>query len=254
LLLARGAVRGSCLEELCVTQPELVTQVHRDYLEAGARLIRTHSFGANAARLAPWGLEHRVGELNWLAARIARDATKGTGALVAASVGPTGRGSEAGALIEEQLGALLDGGAQCVVFETFTDIDELKTALEVKQSLHHCAAVASIVCDRAGRMGGRAVAEVWVELRDAGADLLGVNCAGTPMEIHEALSEVSLEETAIFPSAGLPEADGTYRLAPEAFADGIQKLLDRGVRLIGGCCGTTPEHIAAVAARLQPAA
>lgn len=242
LLLAHGAT--GCLEELCVTQPEAVAQVHRDYLAAGARLIRTHSFGGNAARLARWGLERRVGELNWTAARIAREAAKGTGAIVAASVGPTGRGREAGPLFEEQLGALLDGGAQCVIFETFTDVEELCVALEVKQSLHHCAAVALLV---------EARSDVFARLRDAGADVAGVNCAGTPAEMLAMLGAVDLAESAAFPSAGLPDATGCYVLTPADFAEGALGLVARGVRLVGGCCGTTPDHIAALAARLSPA-
>lgn len=245
LLLARGAGQGACLEELCISQPERVEQVHRDYLAAGAQLIRTHSFGANAARLAQWGLERHVGELNWLAARIARDAVKGTDAIVAASVGPTGRGCEAAAMLEEQLGALLDGGAQCVIFETFTDEDELLMALEVKQSLHHCPAVAMMV---------RPDARMWMRLREAGADVVGINCAGTPMETMMALSGMDLAETAVFPSAGLPDRGGCYALEPEEFAEGVQEAITRGARLVGGCCGTAPEHIAALAARFSPAA
>lgn len=243
LLIARGAGRGSCLEELCLTRPEWVEQVHRDYLAAGAQLIRTHSFGSNAARLEQWGLEQRVEELNWLAARIARDAAKGTGAIVAASVGPTGQGCRAEALLEEQLGALIDGGVECVIFETFTDVDELLTALEVKQSLHDCPAVAMLA---------HGAPEAWARLRDAGADVVGVNCTGTPAETLAVLGDVDLAATAAFPSAGLPDPGGLYALTPEDFAAGAQELIARGVRLIGGCCGTTPEHLAALTARLAP--
>ena len=241
LLRTRGVSPEACLEELCLSQPDLIAQVHADYLAAGARLIRTHSFGSNAVRLAQWGLGHRVSELNWLAARIAREATKGTGAMVAASVGPTGQGAKAGPLFEEQIGALLDGGAQCVIFETFTDIDELMLAIEAKQSLHHCPAVAMLA---------RADSAAWPRLRDAGADVVGVNCAGTPAEILAALGEVELLETAAFPSAGLPNADEGYDLPPAAFAEEATRLIERGVRLIGGCCGTGPEHIAALVARI----
>ncbi len=257
LLLARGA--QGCLEELCLTQPERVGQVHRDYLAAGAQFIRTHSFGSNAARLAQWGLERRVGELNWTAARIAREAAKGTGAIVAASVGPTGQGSGAGRLLKEQVGALLDGGAQCVIFETFTDVEELLTALEVKQSLHHCPAVALLaggsgaLAAWAGGHSDAGVASTFMRLREAGADVVGVNCTGTPAETLAALGDADLAGCAVFPSAGLPGPAGDYALSAEAFADGAQALVGRGVRLIGGCCGTTPEHIAALTARLFPA-
>jgi len=252
LLRARGAGRGTCLEDLCSKQPQMVEQVHRDYLAAGAQLIRTHSFGSNAARLAPWGLERHVGELNWLAARIARDAAKGTGAIVAASVGPTGQGGKAGPILEEQVGALLDGGAQCVIFETFTDVDELLIALEVKQSLHHCPAVAMLTVPTGTAEDSGPYQTPWARLRDAGADVVGVNCIGTPAETLAALGDADLIETAAFPSAGLPDASGAYALTPTDFAEGAHALIARGVRLIGGCCGTTPGHIAALVARLAP--
>jgi methionine synthase I (cobalamin-dependent) len=275
LLHARGAKPGTCLEDLCITQPEMVSQVHRDYLAAGAQLIRTHSFGSNAARLAQWGFERRVGELNWTAARIAREAAKGTHAMVAASVGPTGCGREAGPLLEEQIGALLDGGAQCVIFETFTDIEELLVALEAKQSLHHCPAVAMIAgmpsssSSSLRRLSVPRAAQddegededenhefsaVWTRLRDGGADVVGVNCIGTPRETLAALGGADLSESAAFPSAGLPDPCGRHALSAAHFAEGAHALVERGVRLIGGCCGTTPEHIAALTARLSPAA
>jgi len=258
LLRSRGVSREVCLEELCASQPDLVTQVHADYVAAGVKLVRTNSFGGSAVRLAKWGLERRVGELNWLASRIAREATKGTGVMVAASVGPLGlpepgeRRERIHAIFEEQVGALLDGGAQCVIFETFTNLDELAIALEVKQSLHHCAAVANIVCDRQGRVGELTLQQAWSRLRDAGADLVGVNCVGTPTETLAALGDLTMEDGVIFPSAGLPAADGRYALSPEEFAEGTEAFLERGARLIGGCCGTTPEHLAALTARLFP--
>lgn len=250
MLLSHGAPKGSCLEELCVSKPQVVEQVHREYLAAGAQVIRTHSFGSNAGRLARWGMERRVGELNWLAARIARDAVKGTGAIVAASVGPTGGGADSSRMLEEQLGALLDGGAQCVIFETFTDVEELLTGLEVKQSLHHCPVVTSVVCDAEGKVAGQEISEVWERLRESGADVVAVNCTGTPTETVRALNGVELAGTASFPSGGLPDVAGQYGLSPEGFAEGAAVLIERGVRLVGGCCGTTPAHLAALSARL----
>ncbi|MEQ1860960.1 MAG: homocysteine S-methyltransferase family protein, partial [Chthoniobacteraceae bacterium] len=147
-------------------------------------------------------------------------------------------------LFEEQIGALLDGGARCVILETFTDVEELVVAIEAKQSLHHCAVVALMA---------RAEPANWARLLDAGADVVGVNCAGTPAEMLAALGDADVAETAVFPSAGLPDADGRYGLTPAVFAEGAHALAGRGVRLIGGCCGTTPEHIAALVARLTPA-
>jgi len=250
LLMARGVSRDACLEELCVSDPERIGAIHREYLEAGAQVIRTHSFGSNAVRLAKHGLERRVGELNWLAARIAREATKGSGAIVAASIGPTGQGESAREILEEQMGALLDGGAQMVMLETFTDLRELLIAVEVEHTLHHCPVVASVAC------GNRTdVAEAFGELKRAGADVVGVNCLGDPRQVAAVLPEADPEITlAAFPSAGLPTDEGggnlSYGIDPETFAAGVAELVSRGVRFVGGCCGTTPEHIAALSVRL----
>jgi homocysteine S-methyltransferase len=249
LLLARGVSRGACLEELCVSRPELIGEIHREYLEAGAKVIRTHSFGANSARLTKHGLERRVGELNWVASRIAREATKGTSAIVAASVGPTGQCEGSRAILEEQMGALLDGGAQMVILETFTDLRELLLAVEVKHTLHHCPVVASMACGSATE-----VADAFRELKAAGTDVVGLNCLGDPSQVMEVLPSPD-EELAYsaFPNAGLPrDEDGTlvYPVEPDAFAEGMAALAKRGVRFLGGCCGTTPEHIAAMTLRL----
>ena len=251
LLFSRGVPRDACLEELCVSSPEKVGEIHREYLAAGAQVIRTHSFGSNAVRLVRHGLERRVGELNWLAARIAREATKGTNAFVAASIGPTGQGANARAFLEEQMGALLDGGAQMVILETFTDLTELLVAVEVKHTLHHCPVVASVSCDnRAG------VTQAFEQLRNASADVVGVNCTGDPASTLELLP-VDLGDILVsgFPNAGMPIDNGevlTFPIGPEAFAAGAGELLARGVRFLGGCCGTTPEHIAALVARVCP--
>ena len=142
-LLASGVPPGRCLEELCVSQPDLVRGVHERYLAAGARLIETNTFGANAVRLAQHGCEHRVGEINWTAAQLARDVARGRGAYVAGCVGPLGitaeeaatRGIDRHEVFTEQIGALLDGGCQVIFLETFLDVDELLIALEAKQAL-----------------------------------------------------------------------------------------------------------------------
>jgi homocysteine S-methyltransferase len=241
-LFAAGVAREACLEELCVSRPELVSAIHTAYLDAGARIIRTNSFGANAARLGERGLEGRVAEFNWCAAQIAREAVKGRGALVAGSVGPLARASVdpigSRRIFESQMGALLDGGAQCIVLETFHSLAELHIAVEVKHSLHHCP----VICCLA-REDAAALADAWAQLRDAGADVVGVNCTAQPRTMP-ALFESAADPGphAAFPNAGLDHA-----LAPAEFAEIGRALADRGVRLLGGCCGTTPTHIAAIA-------
>jgi methionine synthase / methylenetetrahydrofolate reductase(NADPH) len=239
LLFERGVPRDVCLEELCASRPELVEAIHREYVAAGARVIRTHSFGSNAIRLRTTGNERRVGELNWLAGRIARDAVKGSGALVAACVGPTGEPGRGDlrAIFEEQIGGLLESGADFVLLETFTDLKELLAAVEAKHSLHHCPVVASLAC-----ADGAQVQVAFGELRSAGADVVGVNCLN-PADTRRVLEGIEMTEPfSAFPSAGLPQEV----LAPAEFAAGAMSLVQRGIRLIGGCCGTTPAHIAAL--------
>ncbi|MEO8350376.1 MAG: homocysteine S-methyltransferase family protein [Chthoniobacteraceae bacterium] len=262
-LMALGVPGDACFEQLNATDPDRVCAVHESYLAAGARVIRTNSFGGNSIRLARTGHETHVGEFNWLAAQIAGTAAKAAGARIAASVGPLGLSPAQSATVdrrsifEEQLGALLDGGARLVMLETFTVLDELLAAAEAKHTLHHCPVIASVVCNRKGRMpDGHALPEVITALRAAEVDLVGINCGGNPDDLRAALQD--LEPGAIqtaFPSAGLPvrtdAGNETWPLTPEAFAEGALALAEKGVRFIGGCCGTAPAHIAAFTARLN---
>jgi homocysteine S-methyltransferase len=241
LLHTRGVPPTSCLEELCASAPGQIEAIHREYLAAGAEVVRTHSLGSNAQRLAQHGLARRVSELNWLAARIAREAVKGTSAWVAASVGPAGAGWSR-AIFEEQIGALLDGGADFVLLETFTDLDELLAAVEAKHTLHHCPVVASLAWNDPAKIAAAAAA-----LRAAQVDVVGVNCAGDPAATRAALARLDpCEPVAAFPSTGRALLDA------EAFAEAALELRVWGVRFLGGCCGTTPAHLAALAARLAP--
>lgn len=264
-LFAAGVPREACLEALCLEAPETVQRVHESYLAAGARIIRANSFGANAVRLAAHGLDRRVNEINWTAAQLAVECARPAKARVAASVGPLGitaaeaaaRGIDRKAAFAEQMGALLDGGARIVVLETFTDLDELRLALEVKQSLHHCPAIASLACDATGRLpGGMLLSEAFDKLKAADADLVAINCVTISETLLDALVPLPEDVTfAAFPSAGLPETrDGrlAYPVTPERFARDARALVDRGARLLGGCCGAGPAHIAALVAAFAP--
>jgi homocysteine S-methyltransferase len=254
LLFERGVPRDACLEDLCAREPERIQAIHREYVAAGAQFVRTHSFGTNSVRLSRFGFERRVGELNWLAARTAREAVKGSGAWIAACVGPTGLRADASAdfvsIFQDQLGALLDGGADFVILETFTAIQELKAAIEAKHSLHHCPVIASL----AG-IDPTAATAMFAELRAAGADVVGINCAGDFAKMRAALAGADLNEpVSIFPNAGLPTGAGEtlrYPIDADTFAEEGAALVELGVRVIGGCCGTTPEYIAALAERLK---
>jgi methionine synthase I (cobalamin-dependent) len=264
LLIERGVPLEACFEELCASQPDMVRQVHADYLAAGARILRTNSFGGNAVRLAKHGCEHRVGELNWLAAQLAGEIAKGTEARVAASVGPLGlppeesRGVDRLAIFLEQMGALLDGGARIVFLETFTLLDELLVAVEAKHTLHHCPVIASVVCNARGMMpDGTPLAEAFARLRAAEVDVVGVNCGTDPTETLAVLQGAGIAGlVSAFPSAGRPLEEGgrlVYPLGPEDCARGARALAEAGVRLIGGCCGHGPAHIAAFTESLPAA-
>jgi len=258
-LMAAGVSAEACLEELCVSRPELVREVHAQAIAAGARLIRTNTFGANSVRLARHGMAHRVSEINWSAAQIAKDVTRGMGVYVAGSVGPLGisaaeaegRGIDREEVFTEQIGALLDGGARVIFLETFLDLEELLLAVYVKHSLHHCPVIASLACPDDGRLpGGTTLAEAFAKLRAADADVVGINCVNGPATAVRLVDGIADDgPLAVFPSAGLPERrDGrlVYPAMPEDFGNAVGALAKGRVRLIGGCCGTGPAHLAAI--------
>jgi homocysteine S-methyltransferase len=264
-LFSAGVEPDTCLEELCVSRPELVNGVHAQAIAAGARLIRTNTFGANAVRLARFGHEHRVSEINWSAAQLAKEVTKETGVRVAGSVGPLGisaaeaeaRGIDRQEVFTEQIGALLDGGARVIFLETFLDLEELLLAIYVKQSLHHCPVIASLACPDDGRLpDGTTLADAFAKLRAADADIVGINCVNGPAVATRLLEDLADEgPLAVFPSAGLPmERAGRleWPATPEDFAQVVPRLVARGGRLIGGCCGTTAAHLAAIVEALTP--
>lgn len=258
-LFAAGVPRDRCLEELCLSDAELVQRVHASYLTAGAQFVKTNSFGANAARLAAHGLEHRVCEINWTAARLAIESAKERRAHVAGSVGPLGGNRpDAADLFLEQIGALLDGGVRIVLLESFTNLAEITVALNAKQTLHHCPAIACITCQADTRLAdGTTLEDAFARLRDAGADVVGINCVAVTEVLLEALPAPDADlPLAVLPSAGLPvERAGRleYPVSPEQFGRDAVALAQRGARLIGGCCGAGPAHSTELIRALQRA-
>jgi methionine synthase / methylenetetrahydrofolate reductase(NADPH) len=261
----------ACLEELVVSHPEMVGAAHREYLEAGAELIETLSFGANHHRLAAWGLEGSVADLNRRAARIARDAREVSGrdALVGGSVGPLGspaRGmpamSEATirAAFREHIEGLLEGGADVIVLETFSDLAQLVIAVDEARRASDVPVIASLTFGEELRLADgsspRAAAEA---LAAAGADAIGVNCGAGPvacLDALEAMGRAGDGEPArsIMPNAGLPqrlEGRFVYAASPTYFGTVTPRLLAAGAGILGGCCGTTPEHIAEMRSALD---
>lgn len=263
MLMETGILIERCFEELCVSEPDSVRGIHEQYIAAGAGLIRTNSFGANAARLAGFGFENRINEINWSAAQLAGSCARGKNVRVAGSVGPLGitagqadaRGIDREALFREQIGALLDGGVDLIFFETFADPAELLLALHVKQSLHHCPAVCSLACAEDGTLpGGVTVRETFAKLRGKDAEIVGLNCMSGAAMLRLLGEMPPGEPVAAFPSAGIPMRENgqpAKALSPAEFAETARGLAERGARLIGGCRGTTPRHIAAMARALE---
>ena len=258
-LFSQGAPRGTCLEELNLSRAVLVEQVHAAYRAAGAELLQTNTFGANATRLAAHGLETKVAEINRAGVRLARAATGGS-AWVAGSVGPLGPGATrlARESFREQIAALADAGADLILLETFRDLRELGEALGAARSVCDLPLVAQVSPNENGHLLNRIPPEEFARQIVAwGADVLGCNCGPGPKGIAAtvrrmaALGDLPL---AAQPSAGLPvEGDGPlrYPCSPEEFAAVVLSLAHSGVRLIGGCCGTTPDHIRAVRGALD---
>src|SRR4051794_2632498 len=271
LLFSRGVPQRACLEELVSSQPEMVGAAHREYLEAGAELIETLSFGANRHRLAAWGLEGRVGELNRRAARLAREAREVSGrdALVGGSVGPLGspaRGmpamSEASmrSVFREQIEGLLEGGSDLIVLETFSDIGQLVLALDEARLASDVPVIASLTFGEELRLAdGSSPTAAADALAMAGADAIGINCGAGPVACLDALEAMGRPADgepprSIMPNAGLPQRlDGrfVYAASPSYFGTVTPRMVAAGARIVGGCCGTTPDHIAEMRAVLD---
>ncbi len=263
MLLDDGIPLERCLEELCISEPERVRKIHQDYVAAGARVIETNTFGASRVRLDRFGFGNRTHEINAAAARLAQKAIKGKDACVAGSVGPLGisadeaatRGIDRAAVFREQVAGLLDGGADAIFFETFLDYDELELALGAKMKLSKAPTICSLACESEGRLSsGLTLAEAFRKLTSLGADVVGVNCLNGPQATVHLLERIPLEFLlSAYPNAGYPqyhEGRFIYYTSPDYFSKMAREMAAQGARLIGGCCGTTPRTIAAMAAAL----
>ena len=265
LLFANGIPQRACLDELVVSRPELIGTFHREYLQAGADIIETATFGANRLRLAPYGHAANTGLFNRRAAQLAREARDVTGrdALVAGSVGPLGaptRGETTHdertirAAYREQLEGLLEGGIDLVMLETFYELEHLLLALEEARALSDLPVIASMTFgEELQALDDTRPAEAYAALAAAGADAVGVNCGVGPVACLDALEAMgpAVPEVvrAILPNAGLPqriEGQFIYAAGPDYFGRMVPRFLDSGARIVGGCCGTTPAHIAAM--------
>ena len=275
LLHARGVPMDDCFERLNLTRPELLAEIHRAYIGAGAELIETNTFGANRYKLAEFGLDEQLEAVNRAGVELARAAAAESGrtVFVAASVGPLGVGmqpygrlkhEDARAIFAEQIGVLASAGADAILFETFTDLTEMLLALEAARA---AAPGLPVICEMTfGRddrtpLSAHLPGAVAHHLREAGAEVIGVNCSGGPAQISRILQLMKQAAPdallAAMPNAGFPQTVGgrtMYSATVEYFAEYALTFKALGARIIGGCCGTTPEHIAAMRAALDDAA
>jgi methionine synthase I (cobalamin-dependent)/5,10-methylenetetrahydrofolate reductase len=265
LLYARGVPRGDTLDALNLSRPDLVAQVHRDYLHAGAQIIETNTFGTNRYKLAAAGLEKQGGEIIRAAVALARREASATGreVLVAGSIGPLGvrlapygrvKPEQAEAAFREQAVILMEAGADLILIETMSDLQEALAALRAARLAGAEAVGVSLTFTRDGlTLMGDGPAGVARGLREAGADLIGVNCSSGPAQAIRLLQEMRIAvpdaRFSAMPNAGWPEAAGgriLYPATPEYFGGYAVAFAEAGASVIGGCCGTTPEHIAAM--------
>ncbi|HEY6014812.1 MAG TPA: bifunctional homocysteine S-methyltransferase/methylenetetrahydrofolate reductase, partial [Candidatus Limnocylindrales bacterium] len=270
LLYSRGIPQRANLDELVATRPEIIGAIHREYLEAGAELIETATFGANRVRLAAHGLGDRAGALNRRGAQLAREARDvvGRDAWVGGSIGPLGAPTRellrlgepaVRAAVREQLDGLLEGGVDLFVFETFSLLDHLLIALDEARRTASLPIVAQLTYGEELQLpDGTTPLAAAEALAAAGADVIGVNCGGGPEACVEALEAMGATEPgagspyprrSIMPNAGLPqriEGQFVYAASPEYLAGMVPRFVAAGGTLLGGCCGTTPLHVAAM--------
>jgi methionine synthase I (cobalamin-dependent)/5,10-methylenetetrahydrofolate reductase len=260
LLYSKGIFINRCYDELNLSQPDLIRAIHHDYLQAGAEVIETNTFGANAFRLARHSLADKVRDVNRMGARLAREAAKSFDVCVAGSVGPLGTRieplgktsfEEARQAFREQIEALAEGGVDLLMFETFGYLEELHQAmLAAKDVGAKIPLVAHVTIDEDGNcLDGSSPETFAPRLEDWGADVIGCNCSVGPVAMLDAIERVraltSLPLSAQ-PNAGIPrsvEGRNIYLCSPEYMASYARKFVAAGVRIVGGCCGTTPDHI-----------
>jgi methionine synthase / methylenetetrahydrofolate reductase (NADH) len=265
MLNSRGISFDKCFDELNLTNPTAVAGVHREYIEAGAQLILTNTFGANRFKLGKHGLEKKAREINQAGVELARRAVTASSkdVLVAGDIGPLGvriapfgrvQPEQARAAFAEQARALAGAGADLIVIETMSDLYEIQEAVKAAKHACNLPVVASITFTRDDRtLLGDDPARVARTLKEAGADVIGVNCSGGPAQLlrllkqmHHAVPDAWLW---VKPNAGWPEQVGErimYPADPDYFGDYALSFREAGASIVGGCCGTTPQHIAAM--------
>jgi homocysteine S-methyltransferase len=264
-IYAKGVPLGKCYDELNLTLPHLIGTIHREYIASGADLIETNTFTANRLRLKRFQLESKAREINLAGARIAREAA-GKEVVVAGSIGPlTGLKHEEGEPSEEvkfdvfgeQAQALAEGGSDVLILETFTDLDEILLALKAARARSKLPVICQMAfVDKLKTPLGVSASQALIALEKAGADVIGANCTVPhwTFKAVERLGQLTKARLSAFPNAGLPEyVDGRYMYltTPEYFGAQAKKMVLAGANVVGGCCGTGPEHVRAIAEKIR---
>jgi methionine synthase I (cobalamin-dependent) len=273
MLYNEGVFINQCYDELNLRAPDLIRKIHRAYVKAGAEIIETNSFGANRMKLTQHGLETQVHDINRAAAALAKEVAQDASrpVLVAGAVGPLGvriepfgptSVDEARAYFREQLEGLLAGGADIFLLETFADLHEIEQAIRAARDVSATTPViAQMTVGADGLSPYGATPEDIARSLDAwGADVIGLNCSVGPQIILEAIEKMAphtKKKLSAQPNAGMPRDVGgrsMYMASPEYMATYARHLVQAGARVVGGCCGTTPEHIRAICEGVRPLA
>lgn len=272
MLNARGIDFNQCFDALNITKPALIGEVHRAYIEAGSQVIQTNTFGANRYKLAAHGLADKVAEINRAGAELARRVVLASyeDVLVAGDIGPLGvrlapfgrvGREQARQTFAEQMQPLVDAGVDLLLIETISDLYEIKEAVAAAKEVCDLPVVASMTFTRDDRtILGDSPIKIAQSLWETGADLIGVNCSGGPAQIWRILRQmrgvVPEARFSVMPNAGWPEQVAgriMYPANPDYFGEYALAFCDAGASLVGGCCGTTPDHIAAMRSALAQA-
>jgi methionine synthase I (cobalamin-dependent)/5,10-methylenetetrahydrofolate reductase len=266
MLYARGVFINRCFDSLNIMSPDTVMDVHQDYVRAGADVLETNTFGANRVKLRSFGLGDKVREINAEAARLARKAARDQ-VYVAGAIGPLGvriepwgkmGTDEAEAFFREQAEALAAGGVDAFILETFRDLNEIGAAIAALRSVSNLPIIAQMTIEDDGNsLDGTPPEQFAPEMERRGADVVGVNCSIGPahmLETIERIAAVTRARLSAQPNAGRPrdiEGRNIYLSSPEYMASYARRFAQQGVRLVGGCCGTTPEHIRQMKAAIK---
>ncbi|HWW62051.1 MAG TPA: bifunctional homocysteine S-methyltransferase/methylenetetrahydrofolate reductase, partial [Thermoanaerobaculia bacterium] len=267
MLYAKGVFINKCYDEINLRNPEIVLEVHKQYVRAGAEILETNTYGANGVKLHSFGIEDELRDINLRAVELARKAA-GDSAYVAGAIGPLGIRiepygptslDEARAFFRQQVEALRDGGVDLFVIETFSNIAEAEQAVLAIREVCSIPVIAQMTIGTDQRtIYGDSPRTVAQRLDRAGADVIGLNCSVGPDVMLDAVEEmvaVSAKKISVQPNAGLPrEVNGRqmYMASPDYMGKYAKRLIHKGVKFIGGCCGTTPEHIKVIADAVRP--